>query len=158
MLTVNQLLATDLAERYRLPLPASCATCRSTWRASRYRHLSSAPLGRRTRCTCSIGAHVGLSQHGVDFRSAACAAGLRIQPGPGQLEVGLTLRGDLLAHEERACAHGSSRWAAGGRAYRAAGARAEALVSAAVADGAEVGLAVHPPLCLSYVYTTKAGL
>lgn len=155
VLTVNQLLAADLAERYGRPAPTVVRNLPQHIAAG-VQPPSERALGQPGSLRLLYhGAHIGLSQHGVDDLLRALQR-LR-QPGPGQLQVELTLRGGLLAHEERALRQRITDLGllpAVRIAPPVPG--AEALVAAAVSDGAEVGLAVHPPLCLSYVYTTSS--
>lgn len=156
VLTVNQLLATDLSERYRLPLPSVVRNLPQNLPCESLRPPVQRPLGDEGSLRLLYhGAHIGLSQHGVDDLLRALQR-LR-QPGPGQLQVVLTLRGGLLPDEERALRARIDSLGLQAAVHIAPPVPgAEALVSAAVADGAEVGLAVHPPLCLSYVYTTSS--
>lgn len=156
VLTVNQLLATDLVERYGLRPPAVVRNLPQHIAAARVPPPSERPLGEAGSLRLLYhGAHIGLSQHGVDDLLRAVQR-LR-RPGPGQIAAQLTLRGGLLRDEERALRARIAALDLGQAVVIAPPVPgAEALVSAAVSDGAEVGLAVHPPLCLSYVYTTSS--
>jgi glycosyltransferase involved in cell wall biosynthesis len=101
------------------------------------------------------GAHIGLSQHGVDdlLRAIARLRGDARAP----LRLRLTLRGGLSAAEDRLLRRRLSELGVASQVRLMPPVKgAEALVRAAAVDGAEVGLALHPPLCLSYVYTTSS--
>lgn len=156
VLTVNQLLAADLIERYALPDPAVVRNLPQHLAQASVTPPGERPLGEAgTLRLLYQGAHIGLSQHGVDDLLRAVQR-LR-RPGPGQLTVHLTLRGGLLPDEERALRQRISALGIGADVLMAPPVPgAEALVAAAAGDGAEVGLAVHPPLCQSYVYTTSS--
>lgn len=158
VLTVNELIARDLQGRYDLPNPTVVRNLPQL-DDNDAAHIPSPdqrPLGEPgTLHLLYQGAHIGLSQHGVDDMLRAVAR-LR-QPGPGQLQLRLTLRGGLSVDEDRRL---RLRCQALGIVPQvdlvAPVPGAEALVHAALRDGADVGLAVHPPLCLSYVYTTSS--
>ncbi len=151
-LTVNSLIADDLQRRYHIAPPV---VVRNLPAGATAPSPAGRPLG--TAGTLHLlyhGAHVGLDQHGTDDILRALA---RLRRGPAPVAVRLTMRGGLTAAAEQAL-----------RARLAELALADvvrlcppvpgaaALVEAAVADGADLGLAVHPPLCQSYHFTTSS--
>jgi glycosyltransferase involved in cell wall biosynthesis len=97
---------------------------------------------------------VGLDQHGTDDILRALA---RLRSGPAPIAAQLTMRGGLSAAAARAL-HARLSELGLTAAVRLCPPvpGAAALVEAAVADGADLGLAVHPPLCRSYHFTTSS--
>lgn len=158
IVTVNDLIADDLARRCGVARPV---VVRNLPRAPEPTAVpvpnpaADAPAGRLR--LLYHGAHVGLDQHGVDDILRALVR-LRAA-GDRRVDATLTLRGGLSPQADRDL---RARIADLGLqpavllVPRVPG--AEALVQAAIADGAQVGLAVHPPLCQSYVYTTSSKL
>lgn len=152
VLTVNRLIADDLQHRYGVAppvvvrnLPAGAAAPPPEQR----------PLGPKGSLHLLYhGAHVGLDQHGTDDILRALA---RLRRSSPPIAARLTMRGGLtpaaaqalrarlselgLAEVVRLCPPVSG---------------AAALVEAAVQDAADLGLAVHPPLCQSYHFTTSS--
>lgn len=151
--TVNELLAQDLMKRYGVPRPV---VVRNLPGELPFAVPSPAerPLGARgTLRVLYHGAHIGLSQHGVDDILRAMA---RLRDLPG---VVLILRGGLLETERAALVARLEELQIGTQVQiEAPVPGAAALVESALHDRAEVGLAVHPGLCLSYLYTTSSKL
>ena len=152
VLTVNRLIADDLQQRYGVAppvvvrnLPAGIAVSPPEER----------PLGPGGSLHLLYhGAHVGLDQHGTDDILRAL---VRLRCGSPPIAARLTMRGGLTPAAEQAL---RARLAELGLT---AVVRlcppvpgAAALVQAAVEDAAELGLAVHPPLCQSYRFTTSS--
>lgn len=149
VLTVNGLLADEIARRYGVPRPV---VLRNVPRPVAVTPPDERPLGARgTLHLLHHGAHVGLEHHGTPDILRAMAL---CRP---ELDVRLTVRGglsepsaaalrarlrelDLLPHV---------------RVFPPV-AGAEALVRAAADDGAELGLAVHPGSCLSFRYASSS--
>lgn len=156
VLTVNRLIAEDLRQRYGLPMPTVVRNLPQGDAAAAVTPPSQRPLGQAgTLHILYHGAHIGLSQHGVDdlLRALARLAHDRAAP----LRLLLTLRGGLSSSEELALRRRLEQLAITPQVRLLPPVPgAEALVRAAVVDGADIGLAVHPPLCLSYVYTTSS--
>jgi glycosyltransferase involved in cell wall biosynthesis len=151
VLTVNELIADHLAGLYRLPRPV---VLRNLPRSVTVPPPASRPPPQPGVLRLLYhGAHVGLDQHGVDDILRALR---RLRD---RVKVGLTLRGYLRPVEAQALLRRLLELQIRD-AVRIADPvpGAEALVAAAAADGADVGLAVHPPLCQSYVYTTSSKL
>jgi len=149
--TVNDLLAAELAARCSIQPPVVLRNLPGRVDVPAPSHRLLGEPG--TLRLLYHGAHVGLTQHGVGDLLAAMAW-LR-----GRVAVTLTLRGGLSSEEERALRQRLFELHLTDFTRLAPPVPgAEALVQAAVADGAEVGLAVHPPLCGSYVYTTSSKL
>lgn len=156
VLTVNELIARDLQQRYGLPLPAVVRNLPRLSPVDVARPPPERPLGDAgTLHVLYHGAHIGLSQHGVDDLLRALAQ-LHASSTPA-LQVRLTLRGGLSRTEEDLLRQRIQQLGIAPRVTLAPPVPgAEALVRSAVADAADVGLAVHPPLCLSYVHTTSS--
>lgn len=149
VLTVNALIADELQARYgvRAPtvlrnLPPRCTVTPPDAR----------PPGAPGRLRLLYqGAHLGLEQHGTDDVLRAMA---RLRD---RLDVTLTLRGGITPEARSELARRVGALGLGERVRVCPPVSgAEALVHAAVADGAEIGLAVHPPLCQSYRLTTSS--
>ena len=152
VLTVNSLIADDLQRRYQVPLPA---VVRNLPAGARAPDPDSRALGQTGALHLLYhGAHVGLDQHGTDDILRALA---RLRDGPRPIAVRLTMRGGLSAAAEKALRARLAELGLGAVvALCPPVPGAAALVEAAVADGADLGLAVHPPLCQSYHYTTSS--
>lgn len=149
VMTVNTLIAGDLVARYGIAPPTVLRNLppRSTVPPPDQR-----PLGVAGRLRLLYhGAHLGLEQHGTDDILRAMA---RLRD---RLDLLLVLRGGLT---DEAAVRLRARIAELGLTDRVRICPpvpgAEALVRAAFTDGAEVGLAVHPPLCQSYRFTTSS--
>lgn len=151
-LTVNRLIAEDLQRRYQIAPPVVVRNLPAGAKAP-------SPLGRPlgARGTLHLlyhGAHVGLDQHGTDDILRALA---RLRRGPAPIAVQLTMRGGLSPAAEQALRARLAELALGDAVRLCPPVPgAAALVEAAVADGADLGLAVHPPLCQSYHFTTSS--
>ena len=156
VLTVNDLIARDLQQRYGLALPAVVRNLPRLSPGDIAKPPAERPMGDPgTLHVLYHGAHIGQSQHGVDDLLRALA---HLHAGPTDtLQVRLTLRGGLSRSEEDLLQRRIHQLGIASRVGLAPPVPgAEALVRSALADGADVGLAVHPPLCLSYVYTTSS--
>lgn len=155
ILTVNSLLAEDLRQRYGLPTPTVVRNLPELAEADPITPPIERPLGETgTLHVLYHGAHIGLSQHGVDDLLRAMAR--LVSPGDA-LRLRLTLRGGLSPSEDRGLRQRIAELGISAHVRLMPPVPgAEALVRSAVLDGADVGLAVHPPLCLSYVYTTSS--
>ena len=152
VLTVNDLLADAIAQRYamaRRPI-----VLRNLPRRVAVPDPNSRPFGETgTLRLLYHGAHVGLAQQGVDDILRALA---RLK---NQIDITLTLRGRLRPPEVVELSARLSALQIRDRVRIAPPVPgAEALVESAVADGVDVGLAVHPPLCGSYIMTTSSKL
>jgi glycosyltransferase involved in cell wall biosynthesis len=152
VLTVNRLIADDLQQRYHLPPPQVIRNLPAGVSAPAP---DARPEGDRgTLHLLYHGANLGLDQHGTDDILRAL---VRLRQGPTPIAVRLTMRGGLTDTAERAL---RARLTELGLldtirlAEKVPG--AAALVEAAVADGADLGLAVHPGLCQSYHFTTSS--
>lgn len=149
VLTVNDLLADEIAQRYGVQRPV---VLRNVPRPVAVAPPDERPLG----ATGSLhllhhGAHIGLEHHGTPDILRAMALCVP------ELDLRLTLRGGLSAEGEAALRTrldelGLSRRA---RIFPPV-AGAEALVRAAAEDGADLGLAVHPGSCLSFRYASSS--
>jgi glycosyltransferase involved in cell wall biosynthesis len=153
VLTVNRLLADDLVARYGILPPIVLRNLPE--RVSGPNPVTSErPLGEPgTLRLLYHGAHIGLAQHGVDDILRALS---RVS---GRAAVTLTMRGNLQAAEASALRRRLFELRISDCVRICPPVPgAEALVRAAIADGAEVGLAVHPPLCGNYNLTTSSKL
>lgn len=149
VLTVNSLLADEIAQRYGVPRPG---VLRNVPRPVVVTPPSERPLGEPgTLHLLHHGAHVGLEHHGTPDILRAMAL---CKPA---LDIRLTVRGGLSASGEGAL---RARLEELGLVARVRicppVSGAEALVLAAADDGAELGLAVHPGSCLSFRYASSS--
>lgn len=149
VLTVNDLLADEIAQRYGVPRPV---VLRNVPRPVAVTPPDERPLGAAGSLhLLHHGAHIGLEHHGTPDILRAMAL-----CGPG-LDLRLTLRGGLSAAGEAAL---RARLDELGLARRVRifppVPGAEALVRAAAEDGADLGLAVHPGSCLSFRYASSS--
>jgi glycosyltransferase involved in cell wall biosynthesis len=152
VLTVNRLIADDLQHRYRIPPPQVIRNLPAGVSAP---PPDARPEGRSgTLHLLYHGANVGLDQHGTDDILRAL---VRLRQGRPPVEVRLTMRGGLTEAAERALRArlGELSLSEVVRLCKKVPGAA-ALVEAAVADEADLGLAVHPPLCQSYHFTTSS--
>lgn len=149
VLTVNDLLADEIAKRYGVPRPV---VLRNVPRPVAVTPPDERPLGAADSLhLLHHGAHIGLEHHGTPDILRAMAL-----CGPG-LDLRLTLRGGLSAAGEAALRARLDELALSRRVRifpPVAG--AEALVRAAAEDGADLGLAVHPGSCLSFRYASSS--
>lgn len=149
VLTVNDLLADEIAKRYGVQRPV---VLRNVPRPVAVTPPDARLLGPAGSLhLLHHGAHIGLEHHGTPDILRAMAL-----CGPG-LDLRLTLRGGLSESGEAALRArldelGLSRQA---RIFPPV-AGAEALVRAAADDGADLGLAVHPGSCLSFRYASSS--
>lgn len=151
VLTVSTLIANDLAARYGLPTPRVVRNLSRRVAVTPPGERPPPPPGRLR--LLYHGAHVGLDQAGTDDLLRALA---RLQTEP-ELDVTLTIRGGLRPEARAAMERRLAELHLAGRVRLAPKVKgAEALVRAACDEGADLGLAVHPPLCLSYTYTTSS--
>lgn len=152
VLTVNSLIAEDLQRRYDVPLPA---VVRNLPAGAKAPSPEERPLGESGSLHLLYqGAHVGLDQHGTDDILRALR---RLRHGRAPIAARLTMRGGLTpaaAQALRARLDELGLTPAVRLCPPVPG--ATALVEAAVADAADLGLAVHPPLCQSYHFTTSS--
>jgi len=152
VLTVNGLIADDLQRLYQVPPPV---VVRNLPAGATAPSPDTRPLGPPASLHLLYhGAHVGLDQHGTDdILRALC----RLRRGPAPIAVRLTMRGGLSAAAEKALQARLLELGLSGVVRLCPPVPgAAALVEAAVADGADLGLAVHPPLCQSYHFTTSS--
>ena len=152
VMTVNGLIADDLQRRYQVAPPV---VVRNLPAGARAPAPDSRPLGPSgTLQLLYHGSHVGLDQHGTDDILRALA---RLRGGPAPIAARLTMRGGLTKVTEQAL-RARLRELGLTDAVRLSPPvpGAAALVEAAVADAADLGLAVHPPLCQSYHFTTSS--
>lgn len=152
VLTVNELLADELQRRYEMSRRP--VVLRNLPRRVVVPDPSQRPVGEaRTLRLLYHGAHVGLAQQGVDDMLRALS---RLRDWP---DISLTMRGALRPLEASELQQRIDALGITDRVRLSPPVPgAEALVEAAISDGAEVGLAVHPPLCGSYVLTTSSKL
>lgn len=164
VMTVNQLIADELQQLYGVAAPVVVRNL-PRWCAVPPPDSRPLPTPGRLRLLYH-GAHIGLEQHGTDDILRALA---RLRGLPGSVasdaastkavlspavDATLTMRGGLTPEAERALrARLLELGIADFVTLCPPVPGAEALVRAADAD---VGLAVHPPLCQSYRYTTSS--
>lgn len=152
VLTVNRLIADDLQRRYQVPPPVVVRNLPAGVTAPAP---DARPLGASgTLHLLYQGAHIGLDQHGTDDILRAL---VRLRRDPAQVVVRLTMRGGLTATAEQALRSRLDELGLTAVVRLCPPVPgAAALVEAAVSDAAELGLAVHPPLCQSYHFTTSS--
>lgn len=145
VLTVNDLLATELAQRYAIPRPAVVRNVPSLAQLATPTPTDAEPADAPLRLLLH-GSWVGLEQPGVD---AALQAVARLP------QVRLTLRGGV--RNPGALHRRLAELAIGDRvALRPRLPGADALVQAAIEERHDVGLSVHLPDCLSRRLATSS--
>ncbi|MCS6914259.1 MAG: glycosyltransferase family 4 protein [Myxococcales bacterium] len=148
VLTVNELIAAELVRRYGLPPPVVVRNLPPRVQVP-CPGPDAGPPG--TLRLLYHGAHIGLAQEGTDDLLRALA---RLR---GVLELRLTMRGGLTEGARRDLLARLDQLGLSDRVRICPPVSgAVALVQAAAADGEEVGLAVHPPVCTSYRFTTSS--
>ena len=149
VLTVNDLIADELARLYPIGRPV---VVRNVPNLVDIPDPATRPLGAAGSLRLLYhGANVGLAQHGTDDVLRAMA---RVRD---RVDVHLTIRGGISTEEQGRLLLRIGELELLGRVRIAPPVSgAGALVAAAVAEGEEIGLAVHPPLCQSYRYTTSS--
>lgn len=151
VITVNELIADELARLHGIPRPVVIRNLppRLDFPGS---DPAARPLGEAgTLRLLYHGANVGLGQEGTDDVLRAMA---RLRD---QADLHLTIRGRIGAAEEAALFQRVGALGLSGRVRLCPPVPgAPALVQKAVEDREEVGLAVHPPLCGTYRYTTSS--
>lgn len=149
VLTVNDLLADELAQRYHIDRPVVVRNVPPRFAVP---DPQTQPIGKTgTLKLLYHGTHIGLAQPGTDDVLRAMA---RLRD---RVQITLVLRGQQSQAEEKQL---WQRASALGLADRIRLAPPEpgptALLQAAVADGAEVGLAFHPPLSGNFRLATSS--
>ncbi len=149
VLTVNDLLADELATRYHIPRPVVIRNLPPRFATTDPQLLPIGEVG--TLRLLYHGTHIGLAQPGTDDVLRAMAQ-LR-----AELAIHLTLRGQLSAQQQTQLWQRVAELGLTGRVAIAPPVPGPtALMAAAVAEKAEVGLAFHPPLAGNFRLATSS--
>ena len=151
VLTVNKLLATELERLHGIPRPVVVRNLPPLFHTRDPAERPPGPAG--TLRLLYHGTHVGLSQPGVDDVLVAMAQLRRAQ----QASIVLTLRGQVSADERRKLQQRIQALDLTQQVCLSPPVCGPLeLMQQAVADGAEVGLALHPPLLGNYRLATSS--
>ena len=149
VLTVNDLLADELATRYHIPRPVVIRNLPPRFATTDPQLLPIGEVG--TLRLLYHGTHIGLAQPGTDDVLRAMAQ-LR-----AELAIHWTLRGQLSAQQQTQLWQRVAELGLTGRVAIAPPVPGPtALMAAAVAEKAEVGLAFHPPLAGNFRLATSS--
>ncbi len=159
VMTVNELIATELAQQYGIRQPVIVRNVPPLCNAP---DPLTQPPGRPGSLRLLYhAANVGLNQHGTDDVLRAMS---RVQDGSPQhsalsdrLDVHLTIRGRISREDEALLFRRVEELGLAGRVKLCPPVSgAVELIEAAIAGEDEVGLAVHPSLCRNYDFVTSS--